>query len=1771
MSTGDFRAMEHSNSNASTSSQKVTGPFAYQTRLLERTSSTRTSHGSSGLSRNNSQSGMSLLTGNAPVSAPPRRWTPTHRIGASLDAVRAIEEQSTASSTSSVGGPRPRPVTLLSRISGPQSDRTSAPPPIIASPVVVASTSSTRIHIPTQDTPHTSTPPRRFQRANTLDSARSVFESGTASTSQPREPYQSARFPRPANSFHSPSPSVDVRSLRSAPVTTSSPTRPALDLPRPPSLQGINSPSKPLFDLPRPPALYDASHETSQSPSTPLATYSSRSPSPARTALPQTASCDSRSEPASSPRIPVFTTAPSVATTSVSSVMSPSPYRSTYMASKYGNALVGGRRLGRHLPRIASGDTEEPEPVAPPSKATNADVPKPANADDVAGVPGRIRLSRNLRSNALKSSTPTPLPSAKLSRGLWADVQRHLLQAYEYLCHVGEAQQWIEGCLGEELGFGIVEMEEGLRNGIVLAKLVRVFQGESVVRRIYKAPKLDFRHSDNINIFFTFVRTIGLPECFIFELTDLYNKKNIPKVIYCIHALSHLLARRGMAERIGNLLGALQFSDDQLQQTHKGLKDAGVSMPNFGDIGKQLAREINEEPEEEVETEEEARDRMLLENETSILALQSNARGYLARKEQATLRNRMHLSQRHIPKLQAMLRGTLVRNRLQKQREKARSLLPWVVAIQATLRGKLHSISHARGVLLLAALRSCKITMSKFQSMARAAMARQRHCSLAKTFSRLVVAASRGALVRRVAQSKAALLVRYQPAFVGLQAQCRGMLMRRGMHAQMAKLEDVSSAVIRIQAAARTYLARRRLLNLIRGFRRATPIFVGFQARARANLARQRHTVMHKALADIMTIKSVGSFQAMARASLARHRHQELNRRLEFVAPDVLGIQAAIRGALVRHDYIAWRDHLWDNEDTATYLQAMLRGVMQRQRFKAKIDYYRANLTKIVKIQSLFRAKGTREQYRQLTLGTNVTVGTIKNFVHLLDDSEADFQEEIKVERLRKKVVEAIRENQQLEADVSDLDVKIALVVENVKSFEDVIKSRRFRGDSISHATRSSLLAAHGDPFSGPNTLDHEARRKLELYQQLFHLLQTRGEYLARLFLLMSREQTAEADRRFIERVVLTLFGYGQDRRENFLLLKMFSFSIREEMTAARSLDEIINGHPMYMNVSAQYVRPKQVTYVRDTLQSIIRDIIQTEDLDLETDPCVIHRSRIELEETRTGVSGLKVKDVTFLQALEDPDTRPVYIRHLQVLQWWTEAFITALTQSTRRMPYSMRYLARETLLNLQERFPNASDEEYAICIGRLVFCRYINPAIISPETFDIVNKTVGISCRKNLAQVSKVLAQINSGQEFGDNNPSFLPINVFVNKAIGQLSTWFLDIANVPDAETELHAHEFLDATVQPKPIYISPNEIYTMHGLLAKHQDVLSTGPDDVLKVILHELNGIPHLGSDELKDARDAAITLELTNRFADVRDPHADEKALWVKAKRGVLAILRVQPAQDLIESLMRPVTEEDETAWEDILEAEMENEQSRANSRRQPSAVAPEAAYRLEDVRSLDFGAVKALAISYLLELEKQGKISREDGFQGILNAIALDVRSKHRRRIQRQQEMDSMDRALKELAERKKDIEEQLDSYHNYVQTSLSTMQRSKQKKRVVLPFTKQYFHLRHLQKTGQTPQFGSYIYTAKDLYDRGILLMIDQYSPRQYDKIQLTMSSNTPGVFTIVLESSLLGPPTRVASEDIRIEDLLQAKYEKRSSLSLFGGKVKVNFEEFLFQINKK
>lgn len=75
-------------------------------------------------------------------------------------------------------------------------------------------------------------------------------------------------------------------------------------------------------------------------------------------------------------------------------------------------------------------------------------------------------------------------------------------------------------------------------------------------------------------------------------------------------------------------------------------------------------------------------------------------------------------------------------------------------------------------------------------------------------------------------------------------------------------------------------------------------------------------------------------------------------------------------------------------------------------------------------------------------------------------------------------------------------------------------------------------------------------------------------------------------------------------------------------------------------------------------------------------------------------------------------------------------------------------------------------------------------------------------------------------------------------------------------------------------------------MHRLLSQHLDHLvrlngyeidvsanfepqAPPRDDTLRIILAELDGVPTAGSDELNEARDTAIELQLSNRFAKVK--------------------------------------------------------------------------------------------------------------------------------------------------------------------------------------------------------------------------------------------------------------------------------------------------------------
>lgn len=65
-----------------------------------------------------------------------------------------------------------------------------------------------------------------------------------------------------------------------------------------------------------------------------------------------------------------------------------------------------------------------------------------------------------------------------------------------------------------------------------------------------------------------------------------------------------------------------------------------------------------------------------------------------------------------------------------------------------------------------------------------------------------------------------------------------------------------------------------------------------------------------------------------------------------------------------------------------------------------------------------------------------------------------------------------------------------------------------------------------------------------QAYQHLFYLLQTHPIYFAKLIFEMPQSRT----NRFLENVVLTVFNYAQNNREQYLLIKLFDTALQEEI-----------------------------------------------------------------------------------------------------------------------------------------------------------------------------------------------------------------------------------------------------------------------------------------------------------------------------------------------------------------------------------------------------------------------------------------------------------------------------------------------------------------------------------------------------------------------------------------------------------------------------------------------
>jgi len=1127
----------------------------------------------------------------------------------------------------------------------------------------------------------------------------------------------------------------------------------------------------------------------------------------------------------------------------------------------------------RTLSKIAqSGETEEFQF----NKATPS----------VVGLQGRRRLKRaDSVAGRNGARSPEKPKVSSWAAGNWMDQQRQFLQAYEYLCHIGEAKEWIEQVIEKQIP-PIVQLEEALRDGVTLAEVVQAMYPNRPLR-IFRNPKLQYRHSDNIALFFRFLDEIDLPELFRFELIDLYEKKNIPKVIHCIHALSWLLFKNGMLDfRMGNLVGQLEFEHHELEKTQKGLDKAGVSMPSFAGMAANFGAEPEPEP-EPVESEEERIERELHENESSIQDFQAQIKGAMLRLKLGNTMNDLwdfeplllelqsrlrgdwarqissyRLSMRQFAiQLQAVSRGFIVRHRQQGEMQWRKAQECDILELQSLIRA---SKVRSQTSNLQLRFRKEEHGIKQFQAALRGALLRKdvtdqyEQTRYAENDVTTLQAAIRGALLRKDVADQYEETRYAEHDVTTLQAVIRGSLQRKQMSIQSQAVDEASDSVRSLQAVIRGTVARQHISQIKASLHNEAPAIISLQSFARAITTRKQQSQLVNALkltengcsqlqalvrgaflrkdnsalraelaqhtstvtslqgmlrgsamrrflesqraalmsqertildlqsraraiilrkhldADQQALQeeehSIVDLQALARAAISRIEVGSVLARLEEHEEEAVQLQALARAMIVRLEVGRMLADLEDDEDIITDFQSRIRGNIIRNRFEERRRHYNENMEKVIKAQSVIRGRIQGQAYKSLTSGKNPPVGTVKGFVHLLNDSDFDFDEEIEFERLRKLVVQQVRQNEEAEQYISQLDIKIALLVKNKITLDEVVKHQKHFGGHIGNLLSNTEISSK-DPYD-LKALNKTSRRKLDQYQVFFFLLQTQSQYLARLFRRLREINTSDKEYERIRLLMMGLFGYSQKRREEYYLVKLIARSAKEDIEHFASLPEYLRSTSFWNKLFGSYAKsPRDRKFMRDVMGTMIKEsIIGNPELDLESDPIQIYRSSINNEELRTGQRSRRPADLPREEAIRDPETRETFIQHLQDLRDLADQFFAAFEDFLYRMPFGTRYLAQQMYENLLARFSNEDPGFILQTVGHWVWKNYFQPAMLEPEKYGVTDRGLTQEQKRNLSEIAKVVAQVASGRLFGAENVYLQPLNSYIGESIQRL-----------------------------------------------------------------------------------------------------------------------------------------------------------------------------------------------------------------------------------------------------------------------------------------------------------------------------------------------------------------------------------------------------------------
>ncbi|KFQ04477.1 Ras GTPase-activating-like IQGAP1, partial [Haliaeetus albicilla] len=905
----------------------------------------------------------------------------------------------------------------------------------------------------------------------------------------------------------------------------------------------------------------------------------------------------------------------------------------------------------------------------------------------------------------------------------------------------------------------------------------------------------------------------------------------------------------------------------------------------------------------------------------------------------------------------------------------------------------------------------------------------------------------------------------------------------------------------------------------------------------------------------------ITKLQACCRGYLVR---QEFNSRMNFLkkqVPAITCIQSQWRGYKQRKAYQIRLDYLRAQKDQVVKIQSMTRMYQARKRYRDRLQYFRNHINDVIKIQAFIRANKAREDYKTLINAENPPMAVVRKFVHLLDQSDQDFQEELELMKLREEVVTLIRSNQQLENDLNLMDIKIGLLVKNKITLQDVVShSKKLTKKNKEQLSDMMML---NKQRGGLKALSKEKREKLEAYQHLFYLLQTNPTYLAKLIFQMPQNKSTK----FMDSVIFTLYNYASNQREEYLLLRLFQTALQEEIKSkVDQIHEIVTGNPTVIKMVVSFNRgARGQNALRQILAPVVKEIIDDKSLNIKTDPVDIYKSWVNQMESQTGEASKLPYDVTPEQALNHEEVRTRLDASIRNMRTVTDKFLSAIVSSVDKIPYGMRFIAKVLKDSLHEKFPDAGEDELLKIVGNLLYYRYMNPAIVAPDAFDIIDLSAGgqltTDQRRNLGSIAKMLQHAASNKMFMGDNAHLSIINEYLSQSYQKFRRFFQAACEVPELQDKFNIDEYSDLVTLTKPvIYISIGEIINTHTLLLDHQDAIAPEHNDPIHELLDDLGEVPTIesligeGSGNINDPNremlaKTEVSLTLTNKFDVPGDENAemDARTILLNTKRLIVDVIRFQPGETLTEILETPAT------------SEQEAEHQRAMQKRAiRDAKTPDKMKKTVSVKegcNLNLQGKKDKIKTGLKKLTELGTVNAKNKYQELINDIAKDIRNQRRYRQRRKAELVKLQQTYSALNSKATFYGEQVDYYKSYIKTCLDNLA------------SKGKVSKKPREMKGRNSKKISLKYTAARLHEKGVLLEIEDLQVNQFKNVIFEISP-TEEVGDFEVKAKFMG--VQMETFMLHYQDLLQLQYEGVAVMKLFD-RAKVNVNLLIFLLNKK